>query len=167
MAGRCAEADAPVWVGAEVTAVEAVAVEIDEPAASRALSSPLPEIEADAAHAFNVGAVDCRGLISLDQVPSRGREAFWLAARSDLRAVRFGSDAPIGRQGAGGTVAWGGGPLLTAGITAPLMPSVGRCAEGRRGDPRRQRPALSASSTSVPFEEEESPFVGLLQVEAA
>jgi hypothetical protein len=64
-------------------------------------------------------------------------------SRSDLRVVRFGSDAPIGWQGAGGTVAWGGGPSLTAGVTAPLIASVGRCAEGRRGDPRRQRPALS------------------------
>src|SRR4051794_29757446 len=83
MAGCCAEADAPVWLGAEVTAVEAVAVEIDEPAASRALSSPLPEIDADAAHAFNVGAVDCRGLISLD--PSAIEGARGVLARPTLR----------------------------------------------------------------------------------
>jgi hypothetical protein len=59
MARCCAEADAPVGLGAEVTAVEAVVVEIEEPAPSRALASPLPEIEAYAAHAFNVGAVEC------------------------------------------------------------------------------------------------------------
>jgi hypothetical protein len=59
MARCCAEADAPVGLGAVVTAVEAVAVEIDEPAASRALACLLPEIEAYAAHAFNVGPVEC------------------------------------------------------------------------------------------------------------
>jgi hypothetical protein len=44
MAGCCAEADAPVGLGAEVTAVEAVAVEVDEPAASRALASHAPAL---------------------------------------------------------------------------------------------------------------------------
>lgn len=38
MAGFPAEADAPVRLGTEVTAVEPVAVEVDEPPASRALA---------------------------------------------------------------------------------------------------------------------------------
>jgi hypothetical protein len=57
VAGCSAETDAPVGLGAEVSAVEAVAVEVDEPAARRALAFLLPEIEADAAHGSNIGAV--------------------------------------------------------------------------------------------------------------
>ena len=64
MAGVGAEADTPVGLGAVVTAVEAVAVEVDEPAASRALASPLPEISPDAAHESNVGAAQS-GLLDL------------------------------------------------------------------------------------------------------
>ena len=39
-----------------MAAVEAVTVEVDQPAAIRALASPLPEVEAEAAHASKVGA---------------------------------------------------------------------------------------------------------------
>jgi hypothetical protein len=84
-----------------------------------------------------------RSLSGRSTQPNSRPDAAQRWRRPSLRAVRFGSDAPIGWQGAGGTVAWGGGPSLTVGVTAPLMASVGRCAEGRRGDPCRQRPALS------------------------
>jgi hypothetical protein len=57
MAGRWTEVKATVGSGSEVTAVGTVAVEIDEPAATRALASPLSEVGAD--HAFKVGAAEC------------------------------------------------------------------------------------------------------------
>jgi hypothetical protein len=44
LAGRCAEADAPVWLDPEVTAVEAFPVEVDEPTASRAPASHAPAL---------------------------------------------------------------------------------------------------------------------------
>jgi hypothetical protein len=58
MAGVCAEADAPVGLGAEVAAVEAVPVQVDEPTATRAPASPLRELGTVAAHASNVGAAE-------------------------------------------------------------------------------------------------------------
>ena len=57
MAGRCAEMEATVGRGGEVTAVAAFAVEADEPAAVRALAYPVPEV--GVVHAFNVGAARC------------------------------------------------------------------------------------------------------------
>jgi hypothetical protein len=47
MAGVPAETDAPVWPAAEVTAVEPLAVEVDEATADRALAShaPAPSLE--------------------------------------------------------------------------------------------------------------------------
>jgi hypothetical protein len=90
-----------------------------------------------------------------------------LAARSDLRTVRFGSDAPTGWQRAGGTVAWGGGPLVDgrghrpAHSQSAVVPKVGEEIHLAAGQRFR---VLDV----VPFEEEdESPFVGLLRVEAA
>jgi hypothetical protein len=56
MAGCCAEANAPAGLGAEVTAVETLAVEVDEALASRARASLLLEVEADAGDVFNVAA---------------------------------------------------------------------------------------------------------------
>lgn len=54
MPGFCAEPDAPVGLGAEVTAEEAVAVEVNEPATSRAL----------AFHATSVGLERFMALLS-------------------------------------------------------------------------------------------------------
>ena len=54
MAGRCAEADATVRLGGEMTAVTAFAVQANAPAALRAVAYPVPEV--GAMHAFNLGA---------------------------------------------------------------------------------------------------------------
>jgi hypothetical protein len=57
MAGRCAEMNATVGLGGEVTAVKAFAVEANEPAAVRALAYPVPEVGVK--HAVKVGAASC------------------------------------------------------------------------------------------------------------
>ena len=44
MAGRCAEIQATVWLGGEVTPEEAFAVEADDSTAARALAHPVPKI---------------------------------------------------------------------------------------------------------------------------
>jgi hypothetical protein len=53
-------------LAAEVTAVDAVAVEVDQPIATRAPTSPGRKFVVVAAHAFIVGAAEPRRLISLD-----------------------------------------------------------------------------------------------------
>jgi hypothetical protein len=55
--GPGAETDTTVRPGREVTAVAAFAVEADEPAATRALAYPVPEV--GGVHVFNVGAPSC------------------------------------------------------------------------------------------------------------
>ena len=55
-----------------MTAVDAVAVEIDQPTATLALTSQAREFGAAAAHAFTVGAAEPRGLISLDPKGTAG-----------------------------------------------------------------------------------------------
>ena len=57
MAGRCAEADAAVRLGGEVTAVTTIAVQADAPAAVRAVAYSVPEV--GAMHPFNLGAARC------------------------------------------------------------------------------------------------------------
>jgi hypothetical protein len=57
MARCCAEADAPVGLPTEMRAVEALAVEVDEPAAVRALAYTVPEVRVD--HALKVAAGRC------------------------------------------------------------------------------------------------------------
>jgi len=56
VAGARAKVTTTVGVGDEMAAVQAIAVEVDESAATRALASPLPEVEAEAAHSPKVGA---------------------------------------------------------------------------------------------------------------
>jgi hypothetical protein len=55
--GCCTEVEATVRLGGEVTAVLAVAVEADEPAALRALAYPVPKV--GLVHSFNVRAAKC------------------------------------------------------------------------------------------------------------
>ena len=54
---RCTEVAATVGLGGEMTAVAAVAVEVDRPAATRALVYAVPEVGVD--HAFKVGGASC------------------------------------------------------------------------------------------------------------
>jgi hypothetical protein len=61
MPRRRAEVATAARLGRVVTAVEAGAVEVDEPSATRALAPPLLEIEADTTHAFNVAAAKPAG----------------------------------------------------------------------------------------------------------
>ena len=85
MAGFRAEADAPVGLAAEVTAVDAVAGEVDRPTATRTLTTQAREFETVAAHVVTIGAAEPCGLISLDQRRG-GRVAVRRAAtdRGDL-----------------------------------------------------------------------------------
>jgi hypothetical protein len=55
-----------------VTAVDAVAVEIDQPTATLALTSQAREVGSAAGHAFTVGAAESRGLISVDPKGTAG-----------------------------------------------------------------------------------------------
>jgi hypothetical protein len=61
-----------VGLAAEVTAVGAVAVEIDQPTATLALTSQAREFGTAAAHAFTIGAAESRGLSSRDPKGTTG-----------------------------------------------------------------------------------------------